>query len=512
MKKHITLIRPPLITYKAAMISTPTPALGLLYLSSYLKQHNFEVTVIDSLAEGLENFESYTGENYITQGISNSEILNKIPGHTDFIGISCMFSIGWPNDRKIIRAIHERFPEKVLFAGGEHITAIPEYVLNDRPEIKFCILGEGELPIVEALSKLDDFSNIKSIAYRDHAGVIQKNDEKYRLKEIDALPYPDWDAIPVENYLTSRFRWTLSGTNEDIRAISMLSSRGCAYACSFCSNPGMWGQKYIRRNPLKLVDEIEYYVKRYNINMVNFSDLNMTLPAQWISEFAEELKRRSLKIFWAAPLGLRIEGLSEEILKKVKDSGCSFISMQPESGSLRTIKMINKKFQKDKFMNIVKIANQIGLRTKTNFIIGFPGEKRSDIIKTLLHMWRLAWKGVDDAIVFTFAPYPGSQLFKELLADGTIKQIDENFFKHELLFQSVGANRSYCKSVGGHELNFYRLFGMALFYLIGYVRHPFRIIRTFRFLTSRQKIPTSLFEARVVELFKRHKVLASQIT
>ena len=101
--------------------------------------------MIDAIGEALNKtwpLTEYKG--YQCHGLTFEEILEKIPNGTSVIGFSGMFSGEWPVVRSLIKAIRLKFPNALLVAGGEHVTSLTEYVLNDCPEMDFCVCGEGE--------------------------------------------------------------------------------------------------------------------------------------------------------------------------------------------------------------------------------------------------------------------------------------------------------------------------------------------------------------------------------
>ena len=137
-------------------------------------------------------------------------------------------------------------------------------------------------------------------------------------------------------------------------------------------------------------------------------------------------------------------------------------------------------------------------------MIGIPGEKRSDILRTLFFQWRLAMHGVDDLPLYMFAPYPGSELFQELVECGEIPKLDEKYFKSLLQQIDFFKSRSYNKNIPGWELAFYRLIGMGIAYLLGYVCYPIRIQRSIRNIIFLKQSHT-VFEQRLIELIRNRR-------
>jgi radical SAM superfamily enzyme YgiQ (UPF0313 family) len=94
----------------------------------------------------------------------------------------------------------------------------------------------------------------------------------------------------------------------------------------------MWGQLYYTRPPSDVVDEIEYYIKTYQIDNIDFYDLTAIIKKSWVMEFGNILKDRKINITWALPSGTRSEALDADVTKLLKDTGCQYIAYAAESG------------------------------------------------------------------------------------------------------------------------------------------------------------------------------------
>ena len=159
---NICLVRPPSVAGINSVGLHACPPIGPAYLAAILKKNGHTVTAVDAVGETLEQWRVVPDfPEAITQGLSISEIVNRIDSSSEVIGISGMFSNEWPFTKPFIAAIRDRFPEATIVMGGEHGNAVPEYCLNDCPELDYLILGEGEVPIVELLDALQDGTNHK---------------------------------------------------------------------------------------------------------------------------------------------------------------------------------------------------------------------------------------------------------------------------------------------------------------------------------------------------------------
>src|SRR3972149_5879086 len=148
----ITLINPPgLKTFSGLQMHTPNPPLGLAYVAAAVREAGFPYRVIDGTGEALDAVSPYPDRSdFMVQGLTFEQIVERIPPASDVIGISCMFSTLWPLTRKLAERVRARFPRALLVLGGEHGTAVPEHVLH-AGTFDVVVLGEGEETLVDSL-------------------------------------------------------------------------------------------------------------------------------------------------------------------------------------------------------------------------------------------------------------------------------------------------------------------------------------------------------------------------
>jgi len=188
------------------------------------------------------------------------------------------------------RSIKRLFPETLVVVGGVHFMYCARETLENVPEIDIVVRGEGEVTIVELTNAIDrglGLETIRGITYRRDGHVVE-NPPQEVFEELDSIP------------VYTRFTWEeypeyLFGYPEQIRALSVMSSRGCPYKCVFCSKAGM---KYRLRQPHNVVDEIEQLRDRFGIEGVNFLDLTFTANPGHARAMSEELIRRKLDLSW----------------------------------------------------------------------------------------------------------------------------------------------------------------------------------------------------------------------
>ena len=470
----ITLINPPgLKTFSGLQMHTPNPPLGLAYVAAAVREAGFPYRVIDGTGEALDAVSPYPDRrDFMVQGLTFGEIVERIPSDSDVIGISCMFSTLWPLTRTLAERVRARFPRALLVLGGEHGTAVPEHVLHASP-FDVVVLGEGEETLVGLLRTRAagrPLAGVPGIAVREGDRVVQTGLSP-RAKDVDAIPLPDWDAFPIEEYVA---RHQMNGINLG-RSMPILGTRGCPFQCTFCSNPAMWTQRWIPRDPKLLADEMALYRAKYGATNFDFQDLTAIVKRQWIVDFCRELIARGLEVTWQMPSGTRSEVFDAEVADLLYRSGCRALAFAPESGSPAILKRVKKQVDLGHMLAAMRAAVRRGLKLSCFIVIGFPDDTPATLRQTLRLIRRMAVLGVHDVAVSKFVPYPGSELFQRLQREGKL-QLDDAFFVSPMDFYTKTAP-SYADRVPTTRLYWTMLWMFVNFYVISFACRPLRTLR-----------------------------------
>lgn len=473
----ILLVRPPyVIPLKSVYGNKGVPPLGLAYLSSALKGEGHDVECLDCYADDMDCFTPIDNSDLLANGLTIEKTLARIPRQTKVLGISCMFSNEWIHTSRLVKAIKKEFPDIFIVVGGEHATADFEYILEHYPEINCCILGEGEEKIKNLCRHLKagetELSKIEGISYFDKTNMkIVSTEFPYRIKNINDIKTPDWEAVPIRNFLDKGYGFSIQGK----RTIPMLLSRGCPYRCTFCSNEQMWTTKWVSRDIEHVIAEIKQNILLYQIEHIDFYDLTAVVNRSWTLAFCKRMVDENLNVTWALPSGTRSEALDSEVLSLLKVSGCTKITYAPETGSAYLSKKVKKNVNLRNMLKSMNHAVKIGLVVKANIIFGFPEERYRDILWTFWFLFKMAVIGVHDVPCFGFSPYPGSALFRKLLLEGKIKR-DENYYRFlaSLVYTSPLDRRSWSEKLPHFVLPLLSLGGMAFFYGFQYLFRPWR--------------------------------------
>ena len=448
----ILLIRPPAVeSFRFATTSISLP-IGIAYISSSLKKKGFKVEVLDAIGEAPKNRTGYY-KGYLV-GLSLNEIVEKINPNTLSIGISVIFTHEWPAVVKLIDLIKKKFPEIPIILGGEHISAMPEFSMCTSLA-NYIVAGEGEETIVELINAIKNSSSlekIEGIGYKNNNKVFI-NSRRHRRVGLDKIPYPDWENFRVEEYHKNRF---VGGMYSERLTIPILATRGCPYQCTYCSAPNMWQPQWIPRDPRCVVDEIEYYIKKFGAGNFPFQDLTAIIKKNWIKEFCEEIIKRKLNITWQLPTGTRSEAIDEEVAFLLKRSGMTSMAYAPESGSEETRKLIKKKMKTNQLFDSIKAAAKADLNVAVFLVIGFPHDVHDQLSENKNFIEKIAEHGVTDLSVGFYMALPGTELFNSLYDSGKIK-LNIDYFKHILDSLALFPSQKYCSEVSRLDLFFWKL-------------------------------------------------------
>lgn len=499
----VCLINPSRLMKPMSATMKPSPPLGLGFIAGALHRAGHTIQVVDSMAEAPDQY-IYFKDDIVLNGLTEGEIADLIDPDTRMIGLSLMFSGNWLHNRKLIDYLGARFPQAVIIAGGEHLTAAPEFCIRQTRHLQVAICGEGEDTVVEVAAAIDagaSFEHIAGIVYRDASGSPMRTEARRRIREVEGVAWPGWQFFPLDKYKQHSI---IYGVDRDVYSLPLMATRGCPYECTFCSSPQMWGTRYFMRSPADVADEIEYFKNTFGALNFDFYDLTAIIRKQWIIEFAKEVIARDLNITWQIPAGTRSEAIDREVAHYLYKSGCRNITYAPESGSEETLRLIKKKVSLPKMLESITYSSAEKMNIKINVIIGFPSEGHKNIWLTALFLIRASWHGVNDMAPSVFSPYPGSELFTQLLDAGKIDMTNDDYFYQIIYVDTFFNNFFYNDKVNKHMLRFYLLLYLFVFYSSNYIFHPTRLFKTLRNLMTRKY--ESRAEMALGELIKRSRI------
>ena len=451
--------------------------IGLISLASFLQINGYETEVLDTIGEDLKNYEPFNGVYRV--GLSNHKVIKCIEASKpDVVGISCAFTPRFPNVVQISRLVKQFNPNIPVIVGGMHATVCADKVLQE-PSIDFVVMGEAEFPVMNLLEKLKTNTlkgeELKGISFRTPEGIFI-NKERVLLDNLDVLPIPAYDLIPMEKYFRSGVR--RDALTEEVRQTSVITSRGCPFQCTFCSSQSMWGNVCRQRSPMHILAEIEMLLNSYGVKEIAFEDDNLSLNKDRIHQLCREIIHRNLKFKWTTPNGIHIANLDKSLLRLMKSSGCRRLNFGIESGDEHILNdVMNKKISLDKVREVVKIAQDEGIVTLGYFVIGMPGETKESLQRTIEFAKSLALHEIG---VFVATPFPQTQLERECRDKGYLKKdftdiIAEDDIENQIFFETPMLPTEtllYYKSIFLKEFYKKKIFEKPFYYIKRALKNP----------------------------------------
>jgi anaerobic magnesium-protoporphyrin IX monomethyl ester cyclase len=370
---------------KELQIMKPYPPLGILYISSHLRKKGFQVEVFDSTFGSREQL---------------FEMLRR--GPPSVLGVYANLMTR-SNVLGILRTAKQCGWQTV--AGGPEPSAyIPQYLDAGADVI---VIGEGELTIEELLQVLptgsqESLHRVDGIAFRSSDGTVVKTKPREQLRDIDAQPWPDREAIDVGQYVGT---WR---KHHGMGSVSLITARGCPYHCRWCSHE-VFGKTHRRRKPASVADELEWLIERYQPDMAWMADDVFTIHPGWLSQYSVELKRRQLRLPFECIS--RADRLNARVVETLAEMGCFRVWIGSESGSQRVLDAMQRGVTVEQVRTAVTLCRANGIQTGMFLMWGYEGEELEDIEATVQHV-----KQTNPDIFFTTVAYPikGTPYFSEV--------------------------------------------------------------------------------------------------
>ncbi len=311
------------------------------------------------------------------------------------------------NDLKtfgVVKRLNKRI-KTVTF--GPHSTELVKETFGECGGLDYIIRGEPELTFEALVKRIFGkrvfLSSIDGLAYRT-GGKIRINKDRKFIKDLDTLPLPRHDLLPIEKYL---FPFMSGGFT------FVIGSRGCPFPCTFCRQPIMWKGQVRSRSPESLIKEIRL-LKKLGIKEFLFSTDTFTVDKGIVMKFCDLMIKEGLSdIRWAC--NSRVDTIDREMAEAMKEAGCWMVALGLESGSDKILKLAKKSATVKQNKEAVKMLDDVGIKVYGYFIIGLLGETKKTIRQTVELAKELP---VTFAIFHVASPYPGTVFYKQVKEKG----------------------------------------------------------------------------------------------
>lgn len=329
------------------------PPLGLAYLASVSRADGHEVMIIDNDVEQYEDVEL----------VERARRFGP-----DVVGITSVILSRYKSVR--LAAELDNIASYIVF-GGPQATLSPEFYIK-KPN-QFVIRGEGEVAFIKFIAAIQagtSLTEVPSLTFMGESGKIVANQPASYIEDLDTIPYPAFDLLPMEKY-THKF--------EGARCATMISSRGCPYKCVYCYHT--LNTKFRYRSTENVIREIQFLQSRYGYRSFKFFDDVFSLKKSHTLGLCKAFVENGLDIKWQVLT--RVNLVDENLLHAMYEAGCRQISFGIESGCQKTLDKISKGVTLSQNRWALNACREAGIATKAYIMIGFPWETKEDIRETI---------------------------------------------------------------------------------------------------------------------------------
>ncbi len=377
----------------------PYPPLGTLYAASYLRSRGYQVALFDAmLAESEEDW-------LVALKRTRPEIAILFEDNFNYLSKMCLLRMRQAAFTMLQMAKAQGC--LTIVCGADATDHAEEYL---RQGADFVLLGEGERTLEEVLQHLSDpdkieIDKILGLAYRNPASPddLLRNPRRQDIKDLDSLPFPAWDLVDVARY---RRLWQ---EKHRYFSMNMVTTRGCPYHCNWCAKP-IWGQRYNVRSPENVVAEMAWLEESYQPDHIWFADDIIGLKPGWLSEFADQLAARGLRIPFKCLSRVDLL-LREGEVDALQRAGADIVWVGAESGAQKILTAMEKGTRVEQIYEARKRLKDAGVRAGFFLQFGYPGETREDIEATLQMVRDLM---PDDIGMSVSYPLPGTPFYERV--------------------------------------------------------------------------------------------------
>ncbi len=351
-----------------------SPPLGLLYLAAGVADEH-DVEIFDA---------------QLQQEPVPALAKRILAADPDLVGVTMNFSTVIDGAVKLACLLKRERPDLLLVAGGNSATFMGSELCKEGSfDAVFLREADESFPsFVRHLEHGDPWST-SGIVF-NHNGQVCQNPSRGYVRDLDKIPIPRYDLLPKrERYLPT-----------------IVSSRGCSFACIYCSTKSMWG-RWRFRTPASVVREVDAMYELGFRKKLAFCDDEFVVRRHRAIEIAKLIEVRGYGYRWG--FAGRIECIDRGILEAVSRAGCEQIFFGIESGSDRVRKLLRRKGTARKVKSTVNLCIEYGIIPIVSFMVGIPYETMEDALETLDLMRHINTYRVQLSV---FTPLLGTPVFQ----------------------------------------------------------------------------------------------------
>ncbi len=360
------------------------PPLSLATAAAMMRERGLEVRIIDANALGIEGND-----------------LSRLAAGADIAFITSSTLDKWvcPNTEidPFLDAVSsvKKVVDHVVVVGV-HGSVRPRHMLS-ATDAYAVVIGEPEGTMLElAIGAPREIT--PGLAFLDHDGLTTTAPRP--LLDLTTLPPPAMDLLPLPQY-----RYEILGN----RLMILEATRGCPHSCTFCLRAMYGGKACRKKRPDQICAEIRDAVLTHNVESIYFMDIEFTIDKHMALAVCDCVENLGRELRWCCQT--RADSLDDELVGRMRATGCTLVHFGVESGSDRILRSIGKGEDTAEILKGVRLVQDAGMETACFFMFGFPGETQEDMKQTIRFSKRLS---PTYASFHVMEPYPGTPVAKQV--------------------------------------------------------------------------------------------------
>lgn len=367
-----------------------TMPLGLMAISAVLDHNEVDIKIIDGAFVN-----------------SIEKEINKYKERDILLaGVAAITGPPIKDALKFARAIRKLNPRVPIVWGGYHPSINPINTVNDC-NVDYVIKGQGEIPFKRLVNHL-----LNGKLPKDVPGIVMKNAGKIinnpmeAPRDINEFPDTPYHLIDIGKYIIPS-----QGLGE--RTVIYITSQGCPFNCSFCSEDVLYGNKWTGRPVEKMMKDIKMFYYEYHIDSIMFFDNDFYVNPKRVINLCKAILDEGIKIKWYSDIRIdQINRFEDKDLILFQQAGAEHFLVGAESGNNEVLKLCNKNIVADDIIKAAYKSKKAGIKVIYSFMTGFPEIYKKEFFDTLTLIERLREVDAESAVILCiYAPYPGTVLF-----------------------------------------------------------------------------------------------------
>jgi len=309
------------------------------------------------------------------------------------------------SDARFAERLKAQNPRVLIGMVGARVAVDPDGSLELASAVDFVCREEFDYTCLD-VAQGKPLPAVAGLCYRGANGAVIHTPDRAQIEDMDALPWVSKvyaRDLKIENYFIGYLLHPY---------VSFYTGRGCKSRCTFCLWPQtVGGHKYRVRSPESVIAEVAWIKRNMpQVREIFFDDDTFTDLRERAEQIARGLGK--LGVTWSCNAKANVP---YETLKITRDNGLRLLLVGYETGSDQILRNIKKGMRTDFARKFTRDCRNLGITIHGTFILGLPGETRETIEQTIRFAKEINPHTIQVSLA---APYPGTELYRDAIANG----------------------------------------------------------------------------------------------